>query len=357
MPSSVLLLSNNAPLGLKVLYCLGAAGIDVDILSIADGNYCRYSRYRRSFAAVTGPHDAEHRERILAWIRARQAARGWHAVLADDVNAHALLHDIAPFLDLPAFAPTAAPVLDQLHDKWHFYLRAKAAGVLVPESWLLSQPGDIERVLAGPLPFPLLVKPLNAESGHGIVRFDAVEPLRRYLASPGPYRQFPLKLQRFVNGSTLGVSLVARDGRILAHDVQLHAQDGSRLFYRDAEALDAASRIVQAYGYGGPGHMDFVREDSSGRLYALEFNCRFWYSTTVSMWRGGNFPAKAVRIARGESVRPEPTRSGRYFQPGTVVRMALRAPSRLRSLDSPNWRGFWQALSDPLPHVATLLGR
>jgi biotin carboxylase len=123
------------------------------------------------------------------------------------------------------------------------------------------------------------------------------------------------------------------------------------LFYEDSDALNLAQRIVAEFGYGGPGHIDFVRDDATGEAFALEFNCRFWYSTTVSLWRGGNFPALAVELAGNRPIPPRPTRAGAYFQPGTVVRCMLTAPSRLGKMDAANWQGFFQAASDPLPHL------
>jgi carbamoylphosphate synthase large subunit len=202
--------------------------------------------------------------------------------------------------------------------------------------------------------FPLLVKPLDAESGHGIRRFDDYRSLIDYLKAPGPYKTLPLLLQRFITGHTLGLSLLATDGVIRCHDVQLHSDDGSRLFYHDPEVIEAGRRIVAAFNYGGPGHIDFVRDDESKRLYALEFNCRFWYSVTVSMWRGGNFPALAIDLARGRSIPASPTKPGAYFQPASVVKM-LRQPWMFARLDEVNWRGFWQAISDPIPHLLNRL--
>ncbi len=354
MHRPILLLSNNAPLGLKVVYCLRAAGYPVDILSTRKGNYCRFSRYAGEFSALDAKPSDDLADVIVEWINGNAAVRSWAAVIADDVRAHGLLNRVSARLRTPSFAPTPAQQLSDLHDKWKFYCRIRAAGIDAPDSWLLQSAGDLNGELTQQLKFPLLVKPLNAESSHGIVRFASIAPLREYLETPGPYKQFPLKLQRFIVGHTIGVSLLADKGRILSHDVQLHADDGSRTFYADAQALDAAQRIVAEYGYGGPGHIDFVRDDVDKRLYALEFNCRFWYSTTVSAWRGGNFPAMATEIAQGRSVQPHPTLPGAYFQPGTVVRMGMRHPGRLLNLDRQNWRGFWQAISDPLPHLVNL---
>jgi biotin carboxylase len=220
----------------------------------------------------------------------------------------------------------------------------------VPHSIKLESLRDLTEEKAAAVGFPLLVKPLNGESGHGIRRFDDYSALRRYLTTPGPYRALPLKLQRFIVGPTIGLSMLAHHGEIVCHDVQRHAEDGSRVFESNPAVLEIGRRIVAHFGYGGPGHIDFVQESETGRLYALEFNCRYWYSLPVSLWRGGNFPALAVDLVQGRPLSFSPTRPGAYFQPGAVVALAKR-PWRLARLDSANWRGFCQAITDPFPHL------
>jgi hypothetical protein len=225
----ILLVSNNAAIGLKVVYCLKAAGHEVDVLATQASNATRFCRYVRRFEALpvsAGGLDAAAVERFVV---ARSDQRQWAAIVADDLGAHGLLHQAAPRLQVPAFAPWDSHRLAELHNKWCFYQRLENAGIPAPKSWLLNSSDDLGPAMLETLQFPLLVKPLNGESGHGIVRFDGIEDLRRYLIAPGPYKQLPLKLQRLIVGSTLGVSLLALDGKIHSHDVQLHAADGSRL--------------------------------------------------------------------------------------------------------------------------------
>jgi biotin carboxylase len=354
--TGVVLYSRNPALGLKVLYCLSHAGARVHVIAAKAGSYLRQSRYCRAFEAIEEPDADRHRHLLAERIDALARERPIDAVLGDDIGSHALLHDIAADISPPAFAPSSGALLADCHDKWAFYSRLLEHGLPVPPSVRLASLADLTEENASAVGFPLLVKPLNAESGHGIRRFDDFGTLRHYLTTQGPYKALPLKLQRLIAGPTLGLSLLARGGEILCHDVQRHADDGSRVFDSNPEVLDIGRRIVALFGYGGPGHIDFVQDAATGRLYALEFNCRYWYSLTVSLWRGGNFPALAVDLARGRPVPASPTRPGAYFQPGAVISLAKR-PWRLARLDAANWRGFCQAVSDPLPHLASRLRR
>lgn len=347
----VILYSRNPAIGLKVLYCLCHAGMRVHVIATRSGSYLRYSRYCHAFHAIEEPDPGRHRQRLRELIVSLAMRQEVAAVLGDDIGSHALLHEIAGDLPAPAFAPVSGDVLAACHDKWSFYSRLLHEGLPVPRSAKVTNLEDLSEEAAA-VGYPLLVKPLNAESGHGIRRFDDFATLHRYLSTPGPYKALPLKLQRLIAGSTVGLSLLASDGKVLCHDVQRHAADGSRVFEDNPEVVEIGRRIVALFGYGGPGHIDFVQEESTGQVYALEFNCRYWYSVTVSLWRGGNFPALAVNLVRGLPIPATPTRCGAYFQPGTVITLARR-PWRLARLDWRNWLGFAQAISDPLPHLAS----
>lgn len=351
----VLLCSNNEALGLKVLYCLRVAGYRVDILSTAADNVTRLSRYSGGYHELEGQaSDEATLERAIDWINREAPGSTWDAIVADDIPAHGLLHRVRPHVTVPAFAPSPLELLARCHDKWSFYSRLNGVGIPVPPSTLVSSRDAITRSAVEAVGLPLLVKPLNAESSRGIRKIESFSALEEFLDGPGPYRGYPCKLQRFINGHTIGLSLLALEGKLLSYDVQFHADGGDRRFYEDADVVEIGRRIVRAFSYGGPGHIDFIKDDRSGEVYALELNCRFWYSVTVSLWRGGNFPALAVRLARGEPVPECTTQPGSYFQPGQVVRM-LRHAHLLAQLDQHNWRGFWQATSDPVPHVAHAL--
>ncbi|WP_193369779.1 ATP-grasp domain-containing protein [Pelagibius marinus] len=350
----VILYSRNPAIGLKVLYCLSYAGKRVEVIAANPASYLKYSRYCKGFHAIGAANSDRHRRRLVERINALSQAYPVAAVLGDDIASHALLHDIAGDITAPAFAPSTGGLLQVCHDKWSFYTHLLRHGLPVPPSAQVENLSSLTEAGTAAVGYPLLVKPLNGESGHGIRRFHDYPTLRQYLMKPGPYTALPLKLQRFIVGSTIGLSLLALNGEILCYDIQRHAEDGARIFEDHPAILEIGRRIVALFGYGGPGHIDFVQESESGRLYALEFNCRYWYSLPVSLWHGGNFPALAVDLAQGRRIPFSPTRPGAYFQPGTVVAMARR-PWHLARLDRANWRGFYQAVSDPLPHLASHL--
>ena len=356
--SPVLLVAHVGNISRKMLGCLHMAEHEVDVLSIGRETLgLGRSRFVRRFHAIDLQRcPVPVADAVSTWIAANERSRGWVAVLGDDLYTHKLLFGVAPNVETPVYAPTSPERLEAIYDKWSFYNLVKdVPGVRVPYSGLVPGPDSDAAAVGRQIGYPLLVKPLTGEGGHGIAMIDGERQLLGQLATR-ERDDFPLKLQRLIRGPTLGMSLLAKDGMIVASDVQVHRADGAREICDDAEVEDMGSRIVAALNYGGPGHIDFVRDAATGALHAIEFNCRFWSSVEVSMWLGGNFPALAVDLVQNKQIPPHPTRLGVFFQAGVVARK-LRRPWEFLTLGSPTWGSIAQALSDPGPLFADIARR
>lgn len=356
--TAVLLVAHVGNIGRKMVGCLYRAGYEVDVLSIGRQTLgLRRSRFVRRFDAIDPRgRSVPEVEEVGRWIADNESSRHWVAVLGDDLPCHKVLHGVTSQVRSPVFAPTSPARLDAIYDKWSFHgLVADVPGVRVPRSGLVHLRETDAAAIAAAIGYPLLVKPLTGEGGHGITRVRDVHQLQADLAARDA-DAFPVKLQRFIRGPTLGLSLLAKEGRVLASDVQLHRADGAREIVDDEEVQAMGARIVAALQYGGPGHIDFVRDAATGDLYAIEFNCRFWSSVEVSLWLGGNFPALAVDVARGMSVPARPTSPGAFFQAGAAGRK-LQCPWELLSLGTPTWRSIAHTVSDPGPLVADIARR
>lgn len=170
--ANVILYSRNPAIGLKVLYCLSHAGARVWVIAAKTGSYLRYSRYCRAFEAIEQSPPDSHRAQLAERIDALSRRNAVDAVLGDDIGSHALLHDLGGAIGVPVFAPASRELLLACHDKWSFYSRLLAQGLPVPPSARLERLHDLTEEQAAAIGFPLLVKPLNGESGYGIRRFD-----------------------------------------------------------------------------------------------------------------------------------------------------------------------------------------
>ncbi|GAB4108962.1 MAG: hypothetical protein Kow00105_17130 [Phycisphaeraceae bacterium] len=248
----------------------------------------------------------------------------------------------------------ASTTLDRLHNKWTFYQFLRQHDLPTPETSLVKEIHDLEKLV---IDFPVLAKPVEGENGEGIWRADTHADLVSGYAQiqqkhPGPYL-----IQRYLAGRDIDISLLADHGKMVAWSIQQKDDysPGTLHFLDHEEVLDVARRIVEACGYHGVAHMD-MRCDEQGRLYAIELNPRFWGSLIWSYWAGVNFPDLLIRMTREERIsQPITARTGpcTYFgvSPRHLVKTLLRGrfiPEELPPSSQQAWRTNHL---DPVPHL------
>lgn len=344
------LVSFNDAVGIKVLYCLSQSCERVDVAALSRDSGLRFSRHAGRFMTLPDTKGSLDVDAAVAAINAHIEARSIDVLIPDYQVSMAFLHDNASRLAAPVFAPSRMETMDRIHNKWSFYEVLRDAGLATPRTMLLSSRDQLTRDFVEGVGFPLLVKPLEGEAGHGIVTFDDFAALERYLSTPGPYRDLPLLLQQHIPGVDIDYSAVKLDGRVLAYDVVEHADFDVRLFRDEPRVAKLGEAILKAFDYDGVAHIDMRLDERSGEVLAIECNPRFWFTVTASLWQGTNFPALAARAALGEAVPQATTKPGRYYLPSHVLRN-LATPWRLGSVSRQNWRGLLQVIGDPLPHL------
>src|SRR5487761_1081064 len=139
------------------------------------------------------------------------------AVVPVDDGAVLAAAQIAERLGLPGSPVTAVAAT---RNKLLLRERLNAHGVSQPGWWPWIGPGD-----PGPLPFPVVVKPLDQAGSRGVIRVDeptqllaAGERIRReLLADPTclpPHLGVPLLVEKFVAGPEVAVGAVLRRGQL-----------------------------------------------------------------------------------------------------------------------------------------------
>ncbi|MEM7224425.1 MAG: ATP-grasp domain-containing protein [Pseudomonadota bacterium] len=349
-----LLVSFGDALGIKVLYCLSRSCEVVDVAASSARSSLRYSRYANRFLALPSNGSGFDADRAVEVINAHIESRGIDVILADNQDSMEFLYHNADRLAAPSFAPSKPETTARIHDKWCFYETLNAAGLNTPRTKILSSLDELSPSFADEIGFPLLIKPLNCEASHGIVTFQDYSTLESYVKSPGPYRELPLILQEFVPGIDIDYSAVKLDGRVLAYDVVEHAEFDVRLFRDEPRVVELGEAILKAFDYDGVAHIDMRIDQRTDKLFAIECNPRFWFTVTASLWKGTNFPALVAQAALGEKVPTATTEPGPYWLPSYVVRN-FATPWRLTAVSRKNWSGFFQVVSDPLPHLMSKL--
>lgn len=348
----VAVLTSGPPMGTRVLHCLGRLGVEADVIDLGVTSNAKYSRFRRKYVRYQ-PQLAGGNLELGRFLEEYACLQRIDAYIAADIAATARLHDARDSISRAlAFPTSSGELLERLDDKWLFQQFMVEHGIPCPRSALLTHPSEVGAIHSSGLQFPLLVKPLQGESSHGIVHARNVDDIERHLRSNSRYARLPLLLQEYVPGLDADVSILAVGGRVLAHVVQARPDPGTLQFIRHERALEVISQVVQESRYSGVANFDLRIHLDDGGVTVLECNPRFWYTLHASMWAGINFVQLGLAAAAGEIIgRPasEGPTEGRYFRHRHLLTNVLVQPSCWRHLRAYNWLGLLQSASDPLP--------
>jgi len=351
----VLILCSEDPddlLAMQVIFCLRCAGACVHLLSDGKEIAYKYSRHCQKFTAA--PFPVEHKEAgaFLDVLNGYIQRENIDVVLATDIESTRLLATIAPGVKGAAVFPISdLPTIALLDDKWRFYQLLQDLNLQTPQTVYVESltPEAIEQIRS--LTFPVMVKPLSLSGSRGIARLDTVEDVEAHIRGGGLFTALPLVVQTYIPGRDLGLSMLAIDGRLVAHAVMIKtesAQYGETVEYVNMpEVVAFGERLMSGTRYTGIAHIDLRLNDETGEFSALECNPRFWFTVSKAMCFGLNFAALGVQFALNtvpERIAP--------ITPGTFyVVQALRArrmylPSRFRQVSFENLLLIWMERSD-----------
>jgi predicted ATP-grasp superfamily ATP-dependent carboligase len=244
-------------------------------------------------------------------------------------------------------------------NKWLLNQFACQHGLPAPETTLVTHdPTFGQRVSA--LKYPVLLKPTSLTNGQGIRRFDTLSDLQRFLKSQGEtlFKDRHL-VQTYVPGYDLGLSVLCRDGELLAFTIQrgiMAHRLGSLMameFVRRDDVLDVGQKLLAALRWNGVAHIDFRHDSRDGRVKIIEMNARYWGSLLGSLVAGVNFPYLACLAAQDVSFPVPKYQLSKYAHTTTAIKEGLLWFLGKSSLKGFSFRetGLRFFLPDPLPEI------
>jgi len=347
--------------GLAAIRSLGRAGVRVFAVDHRPSALGFRSRYGER-ALV--PNVAEDEDAFVAAVRelADRADGPLVVIPTHDPGLNALARN----LDESFLAPFPAwDVLAAVQSKREQLERALAAGVDVPET---RHPRSIDeaRAAAVEVGLPALVKPSDHVGfkrrfrRQGFRCDTAAEVADAYARA----EEFEPMIQEFVPGGddalyTVG-SYLARDGRPLGvfsgrKLLQTPPGVGTCRIGEAAwveEAVDAALRLLRAFGFYGISQVEFKRDPRDGRFKLMEINPRLWQWHGLAAACGVDIPRIAYDDLTGVSAREFGMNGGGKRWAITLMAGERPAVPRLPYVDA-----VW-ALDDPKPafvHLARVV--
>jgi len=318
----VILLDGNQRSALAATRSLGKKGIGVVVGAERGRSLASSSRYcQRSFDYPSPDSDAE------AFLRAVLETSGRYdrSVLfpmTDVTMNEILLHrDLLPGNVLVPFSEHLR--YDALSDKENLFRQAKKLAIPMPETLFSSdfQSRDALRSEAMTMGFPLVVKAAHSRerlSGNYIASSAtyANDPneLNTVLGRP-PYNRLRCLVQKRIQGTGIGIFLLARHGDVLARFAHRRIREkppsgGVSVLCESisppSEAWEAASRLISTIGWHGVAMIEFKLDAEENRPKLIEVNARFWGSLELAIRAGVDFPFLLYRLALGESAEGPP---------------------------------------------------
>lgn len=268
----------------------------------------------------------------VAQLVARHPDRKFVAVAADDPGQDWL----SSLTTETEFAGSALPDCanrTRLRDKWAFHSLCIKLGVPVPQTRCFANKYEIPiSQMLEEMDGQLVIKPLAEAGGKGIVVVHDRQQFDRHIIGNPAYDHAPLLVQQFIEGEDLGLSLLAREGRILHHCIQVYRGDLHH-FLPHRAYLEAVRRLIEYTGYTGLAHFD-AQWGPDGTLALLECNTRPWASISQSTWGGLNFVraqiAEAIGVPHDTPAHLEQGNAPRvldwwrrnFWRPGALARLS-----------------------------------
>jgi len=326
-PFSVLIPDGESEFALFVMHCLAPfPDIKVHVLSGERWSPSRISRYCHSYTFKRiNLADKSCLDTVADLVKAKRidvilpTETKWISFAA--TNRDALSRFVAiPPLPEPESFQTA-------NNKWLLGQFLKKSKIPVPVTILVTHDDLFEQDLQR-IDFPVLLKPVVAWGGEGIVCFNTLSKLRRYLGQQEPETtRGRFVVQNFRPGPVVGVNLLAHRGEMLAMTMQKgiipnsqkYAAAGAIKFFHEDEFLATVQKLISALGWSGFVNVDTLYDSADRQVKILEINARFWGSLRGSLVAGVNFPYLACLAALDIPFPMPEYQFVRYFHPKTAL--------------------------------------
>lgn len=362
---SVLVLGGQHRNALGVVRDLGRRGIPVYVGS--DDSFARSNWSRHAARSFTYPSPERQPDEVHKAILAK--LREWEpAVLlpAMDEEWRLLYRHFDDYSQLTAVVPCPGHELfERMLNKKTMTQQAQQCGIPVPRT-VFPESIDEALEMLDAVTYPALLKPSHSVAGEGITHVETPADLARALRD---FESPPL-IQERILGDDLELTLLCADGELVAASTYVSVRNAPLPFgppvacrtIRDDKLVESGAQLLKAIRYEGVAHLDFRRDRRDGLAKLLDFNARLAGTNELSTRSGVNFPLMLYKLALGEKPAPRLIHGRdlefRWLLYGEL-RHLVQSPRKtqvIRNLLQWNNVSTDIRFSDPLPHVAHLIG-
>jgi protein-tyrosine-phosphatase/predicted ATP-grasp superfamily ATP-dependent carboligase len=299
MPERVLLLGDDLRAFLAIARSLGRRGVEVHAAPSDFSSPALKSRYIAA-AHRLPPYPLDPAAWESALVRLIEAHGFLKVVPTSDSGLFMLRHHVEA-LGRARTGIAGEPALDIFSDKANTRALAEAHGVPVASGLLIGADSGAKSVAAA-LGLPLVLKPRASYALGDVKTKRPARVVRTAAELDAQLRSGAWEgcvAESFFPGVGVGVSVLAREGRILFAYQHLRLHEASETGASTKrvsepvrpELLAAVEPLAAAARLDGVAMFEFRLDRRSGRYILLEVNPRFWGSLPLAVAAGADFPA------------------------------------------------------------------
>lgn len=289
---NVLITDGEIKFSLQVIKCLASHKcIDIHLLSKHEWVETRFSRHLKSFSYYR-KEDIKYADDWKKIIQHEIIDKKIDVIFPVNVTEIRLLSEMQEELKIlcPNFLLPSTESFDIANNKWELFKFLKENNLNRPETF------NSENIVADDIPkldFPVLVKPLSSSGGYGIRKIDSMKSLKTILKE-----QNQTIIQEFIHGYDLDMSVLCKDGNILAYTIQkgymLNKQEYSSPyaveFIPNDDVFKLVQQLMKKLNWSGLAHIDLRYDELNKSFKIIEINPRIWGSIELSKCVGIDFP-------------------------------------------------------------------
>ncbi len=359
-PISVLMLDGQATYALLVVRCLvRAPGVRLHVLSFTNRALTRHARGIASFECLPMLTDASMRLELVQRVVRKH---GIDVIIASSEDAIEFLSE-----NRDAFrglcATVATPGTKELaiaRDKGLFARHMATHGLPHPATCPVTDGPEFESAARALTP-PLILKPVSASGGAGVVKFVDHESLLAHVRTARLQENSHI-VQAFVGGRDGGCNVLCRDGKVLVSTVQKCVVSNPKEYgapscvdvMQDEKVLSRVAEVMQSLNWSGAVNVDLKLKEHS--VTVLEINPRYWGSLMASLYSGVNFPYLASLEGMGLPLPGMAFRPVRFTWHKRRLVAGFFAPKGADHFESRGTILRYQ-LTDPMPELVDFTRR
>lgn len=296
----------------------------------------RFSRAVDRFYTVPKPDSPDYADALLAIVE-REHVNAYVPVCspASSIHDSRAIPSLSPHCFVMHVAPSE---IDRLDDKYRFSEAARALDLVVPKSFLITDPEQVVRFDFSQERRRYIIKSINYDS---VRRLDLTKlPAKDPDATAAFVRSLPISasnpwiMQEFIPGKEYCTHGTFRNG-----ELRVHCCCESSAFQVNYEHVEkpAIERWIETFGRGlsltGQASFDFIEADDDGRTYAIECNPRTHSAITLFDGHPGIVDAYLDDTPLAAPIRPLSSSRPTYWIYHELWRLLTHLASPKATLD------------------------